>query len=38
MQKSTKKFLSVLLSIAMLLSFPNAVNANQAYDETFNGT
>ena len=38
MQKSTKKFLSVLLSIAMLLSFPIAVNANQAYDETFNGT
>ena len=38
MQKSTKKFLSVLLSIAMLLSFPIAVNANQAYDETFKGT
>ena len=38
MEKSTKKFLSVLLSIAMLLSFPIAVNANQAYDETFNGT
>ena len=38
MQKSTKKFLSVLLSIAMLLSFPIAVNANQAYEETFKGT
>ena len=38
MEKSTKKFLSVLLSIAMLLSFPIAVNANQAYDETFKGT
>lgn len=38
MEKSTKKFLSVLLSIAMLLSFPIAVNANQSYDETFNGT
>lgn len=38
MEKSTKKFLSVLLSIAMLMSFPIVANANQAYDETFNGT
>lgn len=38
MEKSTKKFLSVLLSIAMLMSFPIVANANQAYDETFKGT
>ena len=38
MEKSTKKFLSILLCIAMLMSFPIVANANQAYDETFNGT
>ena len=38
MQNSTKKFLSFLLVLAMLLSFPIAASANQAYDETFTGT
>ncbi len=38
MEKSTKKFLSILLCIAMLMSFPVVANANQAYDETFKGS
>lgn len=38
MEKSTKKFLSILLCIAMLMSFPIVANANQAYDETFKGS
>ncbi|MBR3148751.1 MAG: hypothetical protein IKF64_01140 [Eubacterium sp.] len=39
MQKSTKQFLSLLLCLAMLLSFPIATNANaKTYEETFTGT
>ncbi len=38
MEKSTKKFLSILLCIAMLMSFPVVASANTAYDETFKGT
>ena len=37
MEKSTKKFLSILLCIAMLMSFPVVASANTAYDERFNG-
>ncbi|MDO4363151.1 MAG: fibronectin type III domain-containing protein [Clostridia bacterium] len=38
MEKSTKRFLSILLCIAMLMSFPVVASANTAYDETFKGT
>ena len=39
MEKSTKRFLSLLLCLAMLLSFPIMVNAQQkSYEETFSGT
>ncbi len=37
MEKSTKKFLSILLCIAMLMSFPVVASANDAYDKRFNG-
>ncbi len=37
MEKSTKKFLSILLCIAMLMSFPVVASANDAYDKKFNG-
>ena len=37
MEKTTKKFLSILLCIAMLMSFPVVASANTAYDERFNG-
>ena len=39
MEKSTTKFLAVLLSLALLFSFPIAANASPAtYEETFTGT
>lgn len=38
MEKSTQKFLSILLSIALIMCFPIAASANQSDDEVFTGT
>ena len=39
MEKSTQKFLSLLLCLALLFSFPIAASAqNKSYEETFTGT